>query len=89
MRYSAAVHQLVAEIVGFEIQRLGSIKLMQCEPSVVMELPNLLELMRQECQDELDAVGASDHPFLLQTFAAEAGYLVGLEMGKRLAGGAR
>ena len=85
MRYSAEVHQLVAEIVEFEIQRLGSIKLMQCEPTVVMEFPNLVELMHRECQEELDAVQPSDHPHLLQTFAAEAGCLVGLEMGKRLA----
>ena len=38
---------------------------------------------------ELDDMMESDHAHILEDFAADAGYLVGLEMGRRLAGGAR
>ena len=90
MRYSANVRQAVTDIAESEIERIGSVALMQCEPDIVMAFPRLLKTIQEECRGELDAVEASDHPRLLQSFAAEAGYLVGLEMGKRMAqGGAR
>ena len=78
--YSDKVYALASEIAQ---------DLMQTEPSIGVDFKKLRALIREERQQELDDVMPSDHPHILEDFAADAGYLVGLEVGKRLAGGAR
>ena len=82
--YTDTVYALAAEIAEDEIGRLQSVDLMQCEPSIGGRFKELRALVRKERQRELDEMMASAHPSILEDFAADAGYLVGLEIGKRL-----
>ena len=75
MMCSDEVHHLAVEIAESEIKRLGSVALMQCEPDIAMDFPKLFGLIREERQQDLDAVEDTDHPHVLQRFAADAGYL--------------
>ncbi len=81
MMYSDKVRHLAIEIAESEIERLGSVADMQCEPSIVMSFPKLLELIREERQQELAEVVTTDQPRVLECFAADAGYLIGRAVG--------
>ena len=83
MTYSEKVRQLAIEIAESEIERQGSVALMQGEPSIVMSFPKLLGLIREECQQELDEVAKRDQSHVLERFAADAGYLIGRAVGWR------
>ena len=87
--YTDKVYTLAAQIAQDEIDRLQSINRMQTEPNITMDFRNLRALIRKGRQQELEEMEKADHPAILEDFAADAGYLVGLEMGKRLAGGGR
>ena len=87
--YTDKVYALAAQIAQDEIDRLRSVSLMQTEPNTTMDFRNLRALIREGRQQELEEMEKADHPAILEDFAADAGYLVGLEMGKRLAGGVR
>ena len=49
-----------------------------------MEFEELLKQVREERQQELDEAAEVTHPDILQEFAASAGFLIGLEIGRRL-----
>ena len=83
------LRKLAAQIAASEIDRLGSLSDMLLEPVVHTQYKVLFEHIQRERQRELDEMASSAHPEILRDFAADAGYLIGLEVGKRLTGGAR
>ena len=79
-------HQLAAQIATFETDRLQSLMTMQLEPEVSVGYQKLYDLVCQENKKQFEEIVETDHDSLRRDFAAEAGYLIGLEVGKRLGG---
>lgn len=51
------------------------------------DFERLLKRIREERACELDAMKKNAHPEILQEFAADAGFLIGMEIGRQLAKG--
>ena len=80
--------QFAVHIAESEINRHHSLMTMQLEPEVVVTYEHLYRLVCEERKVQFDETMEESHEALRRDFAAEAGYLIGLEVGKRL-GGAR
>ena len=54
-----------------------------------LEFEHLKRLVTAEHREEFQQTKKSDHGVIYEDISAEAGFLLGVEIGKRLAGGAR
>ena len=92
MKYSAKVHRLAATLVQSEIDRLGCLTELELGDDVLaVGLGRLTQMVEREklAESQERVVGIADTGFWM-AIGMDAGYLVGLEMGKRMAqGGAR
>jgi hypothetical protein len=77
-----------ASIAETQIHRTVSLSDMLCDNEFRICYTKLVKKIQKARQAELDEAGESTHPEIRQEFAAEAGFLIGLEIGRRL-GGAR
>ncbi len=90
---SPEIRCVAAELAESEIERLGCVTLMQCDSEMEYGFDRLCALIKEnrlaKVRPELVDSTLREMGFH-QDVGADAGYLVGLEMGKRLAqGGAR
>lgn len=81
--------QLAAEIAAFEVGRLDCLDRMLLEPEVHTGYKKVFTAVCEEKKSIFGEWQSDARASLEQDFAAEAGYLIGLEVGKRLAGGAK
>jgi hypothetical protein len=78
---------LATTIADREVRRLASFPDLLCDlEEFRSDYNRLLQQIRLQRQGELDASKKIAYGEILQEFAAEAGFLIGLEMGKRLGG---
>lgn len=90
MKYSAKAHRLAATLVQSEIDRLGCLTYMELGDDVLaVGLGRLIQMVEREklAESQERVLGIGDTGFWMAV-GMDAGYLVGLEMGKRLARGA-
>ena len=89
---SPEIRCVAAELAESEIERLGCVTLMRCDSEMEYGFDRLCELIKANrlamVRPELVGSTLEERGFH-EDIAADAGYLVGLEIGKRLAGGAR
>ena len=78
--------QFAVQIAESEINRLHSFLQLQLEPESHVGYENLYRLVCEERKVQFDEIMPESHEALRRDFAAEAGYLIGLEVGKRLGG---
>ena len=68
-----------------EVRRLRRLPDLVAEDPTEINFKKLYEQIKLEGITHLRAFKKPDHPEILREFAAEAGYMLGLEIGQRLA----
>ena len=89
-RQGSPPHRLAATLVQSEIDRLGCLTYMELGDDVLaVGLGRLIQMVEREklAESQERVLGIGDTGFWMAV-GMDAGYLVGLEMGKRLARGA-
>jgi hypothetical protein len=80
--------KLADQIAGNKLRRIASLPDLLCDEECRNGFIDLEEQIRREREQELTEAGKSAHPIIQQEFSAEAGFLIGLQIGRQLAKGA-